>query len=163
RSRVPRWRIVWQPRALTIGGPPTQTRAACPRARRWLPGSAAAPPGGFPKARPPPPPPPTAPRGCPRRPALPPPLSARPTSQQAFDFAGRWFENRMAREGSTGPYRGFERMELAMHAPLGGWHYSLWLQQNHPSELGGFARVLSAAPGGDTGAPEVSYNPIPRE
>jgi arylsulfatase A-like enzyme len=83
--------------------------------------------------------------------------------EPAFDFAGRWFENRMAREGSTGPYRGFERMELAMHAPLGGWHYSLWLQQNHPNELGGFSRVLSAAPGGDTGAPEVAYNPIPRE
>jgi len=83
--------------------------------------------------------------------------------EPAFDFQGRWFENRMAREGSTGPYRGFERMELAMHAPLGGWHYSLWLQQNHPSEIGGFSRVLSAAPGGDTGAPEVAYNPIPRE
>jgi arylsulfatase A-like enzyme len=65
--------------------------------------------------------------------------------EPAFDFTGRWFENRMAREGSTGPYRGFERMELAMHAPLGGWHYSLWLQQNHPNELGGFSRVLSAA------------------
>ena len=37
--------------------------------------------------------------------------------EPAFDFAGRWFENRMAREGSSGPYRGFERMELAMHAP----------------------------------------------
>ncbi len=83
--------------------------------------------------------------------------------EPAFDFQGRWFENRMAREGSTGPYRGFERMELAMHAPIGGWHYSLWLQNNFPAEVGGFARVLSASPGGDTGAPEVAYNPIPRE
>jgi len=83
--------------------------------------------------------------------------------EPALDMRGKWFENRMAREGSTGPYRGFERMELAMHGPLGAWHYSLWLQQNFPAELGGFSRVLSAAPGGDTGAPEVAYNPIPRE
>src|ERR1700674_203731 len=55
--------------------------------------------------------------------------------EPAFDLQGRWFENRMAREDSTGPYRGFERMELAMHVPLGGWHYSLWLQKNHPEEM----------------------------
>jgi len=83
--------------------------------------------------------------------------------EPALDFQGRWFENRMARENSTGPYRGFERMELAMHVPLGGWHYSLWLQKNHPEALAGFSQLLSAAPGGDTGAPEVKYNPISRE
>ena len=83
--------------------------------------------------------------------------------EPAFDLRGRWFENRMAREGSTGPYRGFEHMELAMHGPIGGWHYSLWLQQNHPGETGGFAPLLSAQGGGDTGAPELAYNPIPRE
>jgi len=83
--------------------------------------------------------------------------------EPAFDLRGRWFENRMARDGSTGPYRGFEHMELAMHGPIGGWHYSLWLQQNHPGETGGFAPLLSAQGGGDTGAPELAYNPIPRE
>jgi arylsulfatase A-like enzyme len=83
--------------------------------------------------------------------------------EPAFDLRGRWFENRMAREGSTGPYRGFERMELAMHGPIGGWHYSLWLQQHYPEEINGFAPLLSARGGGDTGAPEVTYNPIPRE
>ena len=83
--------------------------------------------------------------------------------EPAFDMQGRWFENRMAREDSTGPYRGFERMELAMHVPIGGWHYSLWLQKNHPDEMTGFAPILSALAGGDTGAPEVKYNPIPRE
>ena len=83
--------------------------------------------------------------------------------EPAFDMQGRWFENRMAREGSTGPYRGFEHMELAMHGPVGGWHYSLWLQQNHPAETDGFAPLLSAQGGGDTGAPELTYNPIPRE
>ena len=81
--------------------------------------------------------------------------------EPAFDFAGRWRENTMGREGSTGPWRGFERMELAMHVPLGGWHYSVWLQNNYPNEIGGFAPLLSASGGGDTGAPEVKYNPIP--
>ncbi len=83
--------------------------------------------------------------------------------EPAFDLKGRWFENRMAGEGSTGPFRGFERMELAMHGPIGGWHYSRWLQQSHPDEVNGFAPLLSAQGGGDTGAPEVAYNPIPRE
>ncbi len=83
--------------------------------------------------------------------------------EPAFDLRGRWFENRMAREGGTGPWRGFDHLELAMHGPVGGWHYSLWLQQHHPEETGGFAPLLSAQGGGDTGAPEVAYNPIPRE
>ena len=83
--------------------------------------------------------------------------------EPGFDFQGRWFENRMAREGSTGPYRGFDHMELAMHGPIGGWHYSLWLQQNHPDEIAGFVPLLSARGGGETGAPELAYNPISRD
>jgi arylsulfatase A-like enzyme len=83
--------------------------------------------------------------------------------EPAFDLQGRWFENSMARKDSTGPYRGFDRMELAMHVPVGGWHYSLWMMKTHPDELAGFAPLLTAAPGGDTGAPEVKYNPVPRE
>ena len=83
--------------------------------------------------------------------------------EPAFDPKGKWFENRMARDGSTGPFRGFEHLELAMHGAMGWWHYSLWMQQQHPDELNGFAPLLSAQGGGDTGAPEVAYNPIPRE
>ncbi len=83
--------------------------------------------------------------------------------EPAFDLRGRWPENRLAREGSTGPHRGFEHLELAMHGPVGAWHYSLWLQRNFPDETAGFAPLLSARGGGDTGAPEVAYNPIPRE
>ncbi|HXQ21024.1 MAG TPA: sulfatase-like hydrolase/transferase [Candidatus Acidoferrales bacterium] len=83
--------------------------------------------------------------------------------EPAFDLRGRWFENRMANEGSTGPYRGFDHMELAMHGPMGQWHYSKWLQDNYPAELNGFAPLLSAQGGGDTGAPELTYNPVPRE
>ncbi len=82
--------------------------------------------------------------------------------EPGFDFEGRWFENRMAREGSFGPHRGFEHLELAMHGPVGGWHYSLWLQENFPNEVGGFVPLLSAQPGGESGAPELAYNPIPR-
>ncbi|MBI1815911.1 MAG: sulfatase-like hydrolase/transferase [Deltaproteobacteria bacterium] len=83
--------------------------------------------------------------------------------EPAFDPKEKWFENRMAGEDSTGPFRGFEHMELAMHGPMGGWHYSRWLQQNHPDEVSGFAPLLSAQGGGDTNAPEVTYNPIARE
>ncbi len=80
-----------------------------------------------------------------------------------FDPARNWFENRMADENSTGPYRGFEHLELAMHGPMGRWHYTKWLQNNFPAEVGGFLTMLSAKSGGDTGAPEVTYNPVPRE
>jgi arylsulfatase A-like enzyme len=83
--------------------------------------------------------------------------------EPAMDLRGRWPENRMGRDGSTGPHRGFEHLELAMHVPMGNWHYSVWLQEHHPDEVGGFAPILSAKGGGDTGAPEVAYNPIPRE
>ena len=65
--------------------------------------------------------------------------------EPAMDMRGRWFENRMAREGSTGPYRGFEHMELAMHVPLrAAWHYSLFIQREHPEAMSGFAPLLSA-------------------
>ncbi len=82
-----------------------------------------------------------------------------------FDMGQSYFENRMAREGSTGPFRGFERMELAMHGPMGQWHYSLWLQKNFPEEANGFIQLLdiSTKDGGDTGAPQLKYNSISRE
>ncbi len=83
--------------------------------------------------------------------------------QPAFDAKRQWVENSMAGEESTGPYRGFDHIEMAMHVPLGGWHYSRWLRHHFPDEVDGFAPLLSAQGGGDTGAPEVTYNPIPRE
>ena len=46
----------------------------------------------------------------------------------------------------------------------GGWHYSKWLQKNYPDEIARLrADAECGAAGGDTGAPEVKYNPIPRE
>ncbi len=72
-------------------------------------------------------------------------------------------ENRFAFEHSFGPWRGFEHVELATHGPMGGHHYADWLWSNHPEDVRGFAAVLTGAGGGDTGAPEVAHNPIPRE
>jgi arylsulfatase A-like enzyme len=83
--------------------------------------------------------------------------------EPAFDPKLRWFENRMGAESSHGPFRGFEHLELAMHVPLGPWHYSRFLRERHPDAVAGFAPLLSAASGGETGAPEVKYNPIARE
>ncbi len=87
--------------------------------------------------------------------------------QPGFDRERKWIENRMAAEGFTGPYRGFEHLELALHTPgFAGFavqHYGKWLADNFPDELTGFATLLGAAPGGDTGAPEVTHNPVPRE
>jgi arylsulfatase A-like enzyme len=89
--------------------------------------------------------------------------------EPALDPDFRWFENRMAREGSTGPSRGFEHMELAMHGyAFGRYHYDRWLKANFPEERKGFYRLftgdgLNPEGGGDTGAPQVKVNPIPRE
>ncbi|HVK84068.1 MAG TPA: sulfatase-like hydrolase/transferase [Kofleriaceae bacterium] len=71
-------------------------------------------------------------------------------------------ENRLAARG-TGPWRGFEHVELATHGPLGGHHYAAWLRSKHSKHVHGFAGVLTGAGGGDTRAPEVAHNHIPRE
>lgn len=80
-----------------------------------------------------------------------------------LDVLFRFEENRLALAGSTGPFRGIEHVELATHGPLGGHHYAVWLRQEHPEAISGFATVLTGSGGGDTGAPEVKHNPIPRE
>lgn len=80
-----------------------------------------------------------------------------------IDLLLRHRENRLAAEGSTGPWRGFEHVELATHGPVLGHHYAVWLRDQHPEDVGGFATVLTASGGGETGAPEVKKNPIPRE
>ena len=75
----------------------------------------------------------------------------------------RFYENRCASEGFSGPWRGFEHVELATHGPMGGHHYARWLWEEHPGDVSGFATVLTGVGGGDTGAPEVCHNPIARE
>lgn len=80
-----------------------------------------------------------------------------------LDLALRHFENRCAAERLDGPWHGFEHLEFATHGPLVGHHYAEWLWQHHPEEVRGFGGVLTGAGGGDTGAPEVTHNPIARE
>jgi len=84
----------------------------------------------------------------------------------------RFVENALAASGTEPPgglHRGFEHLEFATHSALGPWHYSRWLLAEHPETLGGFYPVLdesmqvNALVGGDTGAPQVKANPIPRE
>jgi arylsulfatase A-like enzyme len=80
-----------------------------------------------------------------------------------LDLFLRFRENRLAAERSTGPWRGFDHVELATHGPLGGHHYAAWLWERHPEAVGGFGAVLAGESGGETGAPEVKLNPIARE
>jgi len=84
-----------------------------------------------------------------------------------FDPQLRFAENRRQREGHFGPWRGFERAVHATHVPRFGravvGHYGRWLKHTHPEYFDGFAPLLNAEGGGETGAPETCNNPIPRE
>lgn len=80
----------------------------------------------------------------------------------------RFEENRRARDGDTGPWRGFDRSVQVMHTAVypgarPALHYGYWIRDNHPEHLESFAPLLAAAGGGDTDAPETKNNPIPRE
>ena len=93
--------------------------------------------------------------------------------QPVLDPKGRWTEGRLAREDSTGPYRGFEHVELVMHGPVGPGHYPRWMRANHPDEVGMFypqvylgddgLLQVNHAGGGDTDAPQVHVNAVPRD
>lgn len=93
--------------------------------------------------------------------------------EPAFDPHGEWPEGRMAREGSTGPYRGFDHVELVMHGPVGFGHYPDWMREHHPDQIGHFYRQIyfddqgrlcvNHEGGGETGAVQVHVNPTPRE
>ncbi|HEX5097093.1 MAG TPA: sulfatase-like hydrolase/transferase, partial [Acidimicrobiia bacterium] len=88
--------------------------------------------------------------------------------EPGFDFDLKYAENFMSPRGLVGPYRGFQHAELAMHVPTVGkrtlQHYGQWLVDNHGLEAAqGFSPLLSAEPGGETGAPETRINPIPRD
>jgi len=80
-----------------------------------------------------------------------------------YDLFMKFKQNRMAAEGSNGPWMGFDFVDLALHGPMAGAHYTKWLMDNHPEMAAGFGMGISGESGGDTGAPEVKYNPIPRE
>lgn len=86
-----------------------------------------------------------------------------------LDPFGRFTENGLATSGQPGPVRGFEHIETATHSPMGPLHYARYIQTEHPEAMGGFYPVLdgqlevNGAGGGDTGAPQVQDNPIPKE
>lgn len=80
-----------------------------------------------------------------------------------FDFGRRFAQNRLAPADSTGPWLDFDHVELAVHAPIPTTHYGRFLAREHPRTLLGFGWILSGLGGGETRAPEVKTNPIPRE
>jgi arylsulfatase A-like enzyme len=97
-----------------------------------------------------------------------------------LDPFGRFTENGLGRagtftatsrwhDGSVGPHRGFDHLEFATHGAQGPLHYAQWLQRTHPESVGRFYPVLDASfevnalGGGETGAPQVHRNEIPRE
>lgn len=97
-----------------------------------------------------------------------------------LDPFGRFRENALANlgvptvespwfDGRRGVHRGFDFLELATHGVLGPLHYAKWMQAQHPEQLGNFYPVLdhelnvNALGGGDTGAPQVAFNDVPRE
>ncbi|MEM8621644.1 MAG: sulfatase-like hydrolase/transferase [Actinomycetota bacterium] len=58
----------------------------------------------------------------------------------------------------------FEHVEFAGHGPWGSSHYARWIKAEHSDQRAGFARIFDGVtPTGETGAPEISYNPIARE
>ena len=81
----------------------------------------------------------------------------------------RFGENRQGFAGATEGHRGFDHMELATHGAAGFTHYSRWIRQNHPEAIGMFFQVLdgdlevSDVPGGDSGAPQIKHNAVPRD
>ncbi|CAB4883072.1 unannotated protein [freshwater metagenome] len=78
-------------------------------------------------------------------------------------------ENQPWFDGTTGPHRGFEHLEFSTHGGAGQLHYARWLMANHPEAIGMFYPVLdstfevNATGGGETGAPQVHINPMPKE
>lgn len=83
--------------------------------------------------------------------------------------ANEFEENaRAARGDHGGRWRGFDYSVTASHGPTAGFepmlgHYGYWLAEQHPGLLAGFPATMMGVGGGDTGAPEASNNPVPRE
>ena len=97
-----------------------------------------------------------------------------------FDPFGRFVENQLAglgvetveqpwADGSRGPHRGFDHLEFATHGVAGSLHYARWLAANHPEAVPWFYNAIderfevNAAGGGESGAPQVKDNPVPRD
>jgi arylsulfatase A-like enzyme len=72
-------------------------------------------------------------------------------------------------DGTSQPHRGFDHLEFSTHTGTGPLHYPKWLRENHPEAVSMLYPILdnqlqvNAEGGGDTGAPQVKHNPMPRE
>ena len=86
-----------------------------------------------------------------------------------LDLQLQFEENRMGVQGTFGPHRGFDHMELAAHGARGPLHYPRWLMQNHPDVMDMFYPVLgpnltqNSYGEGDTKAIQTKHNQCPRE
>ena len=86
-----------------------------------------------------------------------------------LDLKLQFEENRMGVQGTFGPHRGFDHMELAAHGARGPLHYSRWLMQNHPNVADMFYPVLgpnltqNSYGEGDTKAIQTKHNNCPRD
>ena len=80
-----------------------------------------------------------------------------------------FYENRMAKEGATGPHRGFDHMELANHFLEGHSHYDHWIREHHPEAVDAFYPMVNekgmqnTVGAGDTGAIQAWPASVPRE
>ena len=96
-------------------------------------------------------------------------LIGKPHFEPFLDPFLRFAENRFAREPLVGTHRGFEHFEAATHGGQGMLAYARWLAEHHPEAVGMFYPVLDGAlevnalGGGETGAPQVWENAIPKE
>jgi arylsulfatase A-like enzyme len=87
--------------------------------------------------------------------------------EPGLDLEMHYPENRLAHDDSYGPHRGFDHMELAMHGPWILWHYGKWLHEVDREATKGFFPLFDRGgmrgdAGGETGAPQVAVNPVPR-
>lgn len=98
-------------------------------------------------------------------------MVGKPHFEPFLDPFMRFVENSLG-DGTTPPggtHRGFEHLEFATHTAVGPMHYARWMAANHPQYLGGFYQVIDRefevnhAGGGDTGAPQVQVNNVPKE
>jgi arylsulfatase A-like enzyme len=97
-----------------------------------------------------------------------------------MDPFGRFAENTLAHlgiptveqpwyDGRRGVHRSFDYLEFATHGVMGALHYAKWINEQHPEAVSGFYSVVdkdlnvNAAGGGDTNAPQVKMNSVPRE
>ena len=96
-------------------------------------------------------------------------IIGKPHFEPFLDPFMRFAENRFSREPLVGTHRGFEHFEGATHGGQGMLAYARWLAAEHPEVVGMFYPVLdgnlevNALGGGDTGAPQVWENAIPKE